>query len=80
MCPSATTAATRARLLAEFSVDSLLRYGALPKSARYAITMRDAGQVLAGTPLTAQDTRTSLLHWRAIANEYEVPVSRWDGC
>jgi PAS domain S-box-containing protein len=64
-------------LLAEFSVDSLLRYGTPTEvMARYAITMMDSeGQVLAGTPLPPRKTPSELLHWRAIANEYEVPVS-----
>ena len=64
-------------LLAEFSVDSLLRYGTPTEvMARYAITLMDSeGQVLAGSPLTPRKTPSELLHWRAIANEYEVPVS-----
>ena len=64
-------------LLAEFSVDSILRDGTPTEvMARYAITMLDSqGQVLAGTPLAPRKTPSELLHWRAIANEYEVPVS-----
>jgi hypothetical protein len=38
---------------------------------------RCRNHVLAGTPLAPRKTPTELLHWRAIANEYEVPVSRW---
>lgn len=65
-------------LLGEFSVDSLLRYGTPTEvMARYAITMRDShGHILAGTPLTLRKrTPSELLNFRAIANEYEVPVS-----
>ena len=48
-------------LLAEFSVDSLLRYGTPTEvMARYAITMLDSqGLVLAGTPLAPRKTPAS---------------------
>ncbi|QXZ11042.1 PAS domain S-box protein [Comamonas sp. Y33R10-2] len=64
-------------LLAEFSLDSLLRYGTPTEVlARYAITMLDERKhVLAGTPLSPRKTPTELLHWRALANEYAVPVA-----
>ncbi|ACY32992.1 MULTISPECIES: PAS domain-containing sensor histidine kinase [Comamonas] len=75
--PISANSRYQGELLAEFSVDSLLRYGTPTEvMARYAITMRDAdNHVLAGTPLAPRKTPTELLHWRAIANEYEVPVS-----
>ena len=64
-------------LLAEFSIDSLLRYGTPTEVlARYAVTLLDANDhVLAGTPLT---TRTSSPQWLAPSagnHEYEMPVS-----
>ena len=64
-------------LLAEFSIDSLLRYGTPTEVlARYAVTLLDANDhVLAGTPLTA---RTSSPQWLAPSagnHEYEMPVS-----
>ncbi|WP_343590422.1 PAS domain S-box protein [Paracidovorax wautersii] len=62
-------------VLAEYSIDSLLRYG-MPTEvlARYAVTLLDSnGQVLAGTPLAPRNA--GLLPWPAPANEYEVPVS-----
>jgi hypothetical protein len=75
--PISANSRYQGELLAEFSVDSLLRYGTPTEvMARYAITMRDAdNHVLAGTPLAPRKTPTELLHWRAKANEYEVPVS-----
>ena len=64
-------------LLAEFSVDSLLRYGTPTEvMARYAVTMLDnQGHVLAGTPLAPRKTPSDVLHWRLNADQYEVPVS-----
>ena len=64
-------------LLAEFSIDSLLRYGTPTEVlARYAVTLLDANDhVLAGTPLTM---RTSSPQWLAPSagnHEYEMPVS-----
>ena len=65
-------------LLAEYSVDGLMRYGTPTEVlARYAITFLDAnGQVLAGTPLAA---RPRALWWAGKeehdANAYEVPIS-----
>ena len=61
--------------LAEYSIDSLLRYGAPTEVlARYAVTLLDGNnQVLAGTPLAPR--ASALKAWSAKANEYEVPVS-----
>ncbi len=63
-------------ILAEYSVDGLLRYGMSPEtSARYAVTLLDAqGRVLAGSALTMPGG-TRLLPWSAKTNSYEVPVS-----
>ncbi|WP_460479485.1 PAS domain S-box protein [Comamonas humi] len=63
-------------ILAEFSIDNLLRY-ATPTEvlARYAVTMLDAhGHIIAGTALSRR-TAGQLLPWRAAPNHYEVPVS-----
>ncbi|MEG0047365.1 MAG: PAS domain-containing protein, partial [Comamonas sp.] len=75
--PISNNSRYQGELLAEFSVDSLLRYGTPTEVlARYAITLLDGDRhVLAGTPLSPRKTPTELLHWRALANEYEVPVS-----
>ncbi|MGD9774550.1 PAS domain S-box protein [Diaphorobacter sp.] len=61
--------------LAEYSTDSLLRYGTPTEVlARYAVTLRDGnGQTLAGTPLPPR--KNALLPWTTKANAYEVPVS-----
>ncbi|GAB3358718.1 PAS domain S-box protein [Giesbergeria giesbergeri] len=65
-------------VLAEYSVDGLMRYGTPTEVlARYAITFLDANaQVLAGTPLAP---RTRALPWGNMgvhdANAYEVPIS-----
>jgi len=62
-------------VLAEFSIDSLLRYG-IPTEvlARYAVTLLDgSNHVLAGTPLPPRSN--ALLPWSTKANAYEVPVS-----
>ena len=63
-------------ILAEFSIDNLLRY-ATPTEvlARYAVTMLDAqGHIIAGTALSRRATG-EILPWRAAPNHYEVPVS-----
>jgi PAS domain S-box-containing protein len=62
-------------VLAEYSVDRLLRYGApTDVLARYAVTMLDSNNyVLAGTPLTPRPG--ARLPWSAKANGYDVPVS-----
>ncbi|SDM38157.1 hypothetical protein SAMN05428957_105106 [Oryzisolibacter propanilivorax] len=63
-------------VLAEYSIDSLLRYG-LPTEvlARYAVTLLDASHhVLAGTPLAPRNSE--LLPWMGgKANAYQVPVA-----
>lgn len=65
-------------ILAEYSIDSLLRY-AVPTevSARYAVALLDGnGQVLAGVSLPTRSTASQLAPWAAAApNEYEVPIS-----
>ena len=63
-------------ILAEYSVDSLLRYG-IPTEvlARYALSLRDdRGQVLAGTPLVAPAPPAQRMGMRPQANQYEVAV------
>jgi len=65
-------------LLAEYSVDSLLRYGVPAEvSSKYAVSLLDAkGRLLAGQLLPARGTGSRLLAWAGPqANEYEVPVS-----
>ena len=65
-------------ILAEYSIDSLLRY-AVPAevSARYAVTLLDANnQVLAGNALSPRQTAGRLLPWGTQrSDEYEVPIS-----
>ncbi|SDC02123.1 hypothetical protein SAMN05192589_10185 [Paracidovorax valerianellae] len=63
-------------VLAEYSIDSLLRYGTPTEVlARYAVTLLDGrDQVLAGSALTPR-AASGLLPWTVRANEYEVPVS-----
>ncbi|WP_370678614.1 PAS domain S-box protein [Comamonas sp. GB3 AK4-5] len=63
-------------VLAEFSVDSLLRYG-IPTEvlARYALSLRDdRGKLLAGTPLQAPAHPVNWMGLRPKANQYEVAV------
>ena len=62
-------------VLAEYSVDGLLRFGLSPEtSAKYAVALLDAqGKLLAGSAL-APRTGT-LLPWATPANSQEVPVS-----
>jgi len=62
-------------VLAEYSIDSLLRYGTPTEVlSRYAVTLLDAGhQLLAGTPLAPR--HSDLVPWNDKANAYEVPVS-----
>ncbi len=65
-------------ILAEYSVDSLMRYGVPAEvSARYAVSLLDGkGRLLAGQALPPRGTAGSLLAWAAPhANEWEVPVS-----
>ena len=62
-------------VLAEYSIDSLLRYGTPTEVlARYAVTLLDGnGRTLAGTPLPPRTN--ALLPWTTKANQYEIPVS-----
>ena len=62
-------------VLAEYSIDSLLRYGTPTEVlARYAVTLLDGtGHVLAGTPLAPR--RNVLWPWTTKANAYAIPVS-----
>lgn len=64
-------------LMAEYSLDTLYRYGVPPEvSARYAVSLRDSrGEVLAGSTSPRRNRASQLLPWAAHANEYEVPVS-----
>ncbi len=64
-------------LLAEYSVDSLYRYGVPAEvSARYAISLHDAeGALLAGTANPDPHRSSRLLPWASPVNVYEVPVS-----
>ncbi|HYD75881.1 PAS domain S-box protein [Ramlibacter sp.] len=65
-------------ILAEYSIDSLLRYGVPSEvSARYAVALLDAkGRLLAGQALPPRGTASRLLSWAGPqANEFEVPVS-----
>jgi PAS domain S-box-containing protein len=65
-------------LLAEYSIDSLLRYGVPAEvSARYAVSLNDSkGRQLAGQSLPPRGPAGRLLGWTsAQSNEFEVPVS-----
>ena len=64
-------------LLAEYSVDGLLRYGVpADVSAKYAVAMLDGkAHLIAGTAVPPRNPATQLLPWAAQPNEYEVPVS-----
>ncbi len=64
-------------VLAEYSVDSLLRYGTPTEVlARYAVTMLDGqDQLLAGTPLPPRGRASPWQPWATRANQYEVFVS-----
>ncbi|MEI8327082.1 MAG: PAS domain-containing sensor histidine kinase, partial [Betaproteobacteria bacterium] len=64
-------------VLAEYSVDGLLRYGLAPEtSAKYAVALLDAkGNVLAGSSLVPRRGAAQLLPWGGHANSHEVPVS-----
>ena len=64
-------------VLAEFSIDNLLRY-ATPTEilARYAVTLQDGkGTTIAGNPLEPRIAADRLLPWRALPNEFEMPVA-----
>jgi PAS domain S-box-containing protein len=64
-------------ILAEYSIDGLLRYGAPAEvSAKYAVAFLDGkGRVLAGTSVPVRTAATQLLPWAAKQIEYEVPVT-----
>lgn len=64
-------------VLAEYSLDDLLRYGVPPEVlAKYAVSLLDdKGHVLAGNTVPAHNPGSSLLPWSAAPNQYEVPVS-----
>ncbi|MEG0923129.1 MAG: PAS domain S-box protein [Comamonas sp.] len=64
-------------LLAEFSIENVLRYATpIEILARYAVTLQDGkGTTLAGTPLAPRAAAQRLLPWRAIPNEYVMPVA-----
>jgi len=75
--PLATRTQFAGVVLAEYSVDTLYRYGVPAEvSARYAISLRDSrGEVLAGSAMPARNPASQLLPWASKSNEYEVPVS-----
>ncbi|MGH8822350.1 MAG: PAS domain-containing protein, partial [Rhodoferax sp.] len=64
-------------VLAEYSLDGLLRYGVPPEVlAKYAVSLLDdKDRVLAGNTVPARNPGTGLLPWSAAPNQYEVPVS-----
>ncbi len=64
-------------VLAEYSLDTLYRYGVPSEvSARYAVSLRDSrGEVLAGSSAPKRNRASQWLGWATHANEYEVPVS-----
>ncbi len=64
-------------ILAEYSVDGLLRYGLSPETAaKYAVALLDSqGSVLAGSSLPIGRGASNLLPWASRANSHEVPVS-----
>ncbi|HSV53328.1 MAG TPA: PAS domain S-box protein [Burkholderiaceae bacterium] len=64
-------------VLAEYSLDGLLRYG-IPSevSAKYAVSLLDGkGALLAGSVVPPRNPATTLVPWATRPNEYEVPVS-----
>jgi PAS domain S-box-containing protein len=64
-------------ILAEYSIDGLLRYGAPAEiSAKYAVALLDGkNRVLAGTSVPPRNPATQFLPWAAQNIQYEVPVS-----
>ena len=64
-------------ILAEYSIDGLLRFGMPTEvSSRYAVALLDGkGRMLAGTSVPPRNPATRLLPWAAQTDEYEVPVS-----
>ncbi|MDR2154082.1 MAG: PAS domain S-box protein [Burkholderiaceae bacterium] len=64
-------------LLAEYSIDALLRYG-VPSEilAKYAAALLDSkGQILAGQSIPDRSDISDQLPWAAKVNEFETPVS-----
>ena len=64
-------------LFAEYSLDTLYRYGVPSEvSARYAVSLRDSrGDILAGSSAPRHTRASQWLGLSAPPNEYEVPVS-----
>ncbi|HBH40135.1 MAG TPA: PAS domain-containing sensor histidine kinase, partial [Curvibacter sp.] len=64
-------------VLAEYSLDTLYRYGVPSEvSARYAVSLRDSrGEILAGSSAPRRNRAGPWMGWATHANEYEVPVS-----
>ncbi|MFT3776698.1 MAG: PAS domain S-box protein [Ottowia sp.] len=64
-------------LLAEYSVDALLRYGVPAEIlAKYATALLDSrGQVLAGQSIPDRPGLSERLPWTGKVNEFEIPVS-----
>lgn len=64
-------------ILAEYSIDGLLRYGApADVASKYAMALLDGkGRLLAGTAVPPRNPATQWLPWAQHAFEYEVPVS-----
>ena len=64
-------------IMAEYSVDGLLRYGVPPEiTAKYAVTLVNGkNSVLAGTPIMPRNPATRLLPWSRIPIEYQIPVA-----
>jgi PAS domain S-box-containing protein len=64
-------------ILAEYSIDGLLRFGApVELSAKYAVALLDGkGRLLAGTSVPPRNAATRWLPWAMQNIEYEVPVS-----
>ena len=64
-------------LMAEYSIDGLLRFGIPPEvTAKYAVALMDANnQVLAGNLLPPRNRAARLLPWAERAARYEIPVS-----
>jgi PAS domain S-box-containing protein len=64
-------------ILAEYSIDGLLRFGAPAEvSAKYAVALLDGkGRQLAGTSVPPRNAATQWLPWAPQNIEYEVPVS-----
>ena len=64
-------------LLAEYSVEGLLRYG-VPSDvlAKYAVALMDAkGKLLAGQTIPDRPGFSERLPWTGKVNEFDIPVS-----